>query len=108
LYRMEGLEAQVAVNGHSNDDVGGEGNEIVNLAAHLTLVGESLSVIGERLMEHDGEIAVSGSLSVMLDSLLCAMGPLICLTILVPGIKGVNQTTRDKILDNSAFIMPGL
>ena len=64
-------------------------------------------MIGERLMEHEGQIAgvllkisermlchvakrppqhtkcatsVSGSLSVLLDSLLCAMGPLLCLT----------------------------
>ena len=34
----------------------------VDVAAHLTLLGESLSVIGERLTEHEGQIAVSGSL----------------------------------------------
>ena len=30
------------------------------------LLGESLSVIGQRLTEHKGQIAVSGSLSVLL------------------------------------------
>lgn len=103
------MEAVATVNGHSDDhDDAVEGPEIVNLAAHLTLVGESLSMIGERLMEHQVQIEVSGGLSVMLDSLLCAMGPLICLTMKVPGIEGVKQTTRDQILDNCAFIMPGL
>ena len=34
----------------------------VDVAAHLTLLGESLSVIGERLTEHEGQIAVSGNI----------------------------------------------
>nr|CAD7601334.1 unnamed protein product [Timema genevievae] len=56
------------------------GTQPVDVAAHLKLLGESLSIIGERLKEHDGQIAVSGSISVLLDSFLCAVGPLICLT----------------------------
>ena len=44
--------------------------EAIDIAAHLKLLGESLSVIGERLQEHEGQIAVSGSLSVLLDSLV--------------------------------------
>ena len=42
----------------------------IDAAAHLKLLGESLSVIGQRLTEHKGQIAVAGSLSVLLDSLL--------------------------------------
>ena len=55
-----------------------------------------------------GQIAVSGSLSVLLDSLLCAMGPLVCLTEQVPNMNVVPQATLNKILDNVAYIMPGL
>ena len=79
------------------------GTSPLDTAAHLKLLGESLSVIGDRLKDHEGktvpkgltrlfvrvffktfllsgQIAVSGSLSVLLDSLLCAMGPLMCCT----------------------------
>ena len=55
-----------------------------------------------------GQIAVSGSLSVLLDSLLCALGPLICLTQQVPELNVVPQETLTKTLDNIAYIMPGL
>merc|ERR1719330_470847 len=48
--------------------------EPIDVAAHLALVGESLTVIGKRLTEHEGQIAVCGSLSVLLDSMLCAIG----------------------------------
>ncbi len=60
------------------------GTDPLDAAAHLKLLGESLSVIGSRLSERGdrggGRIAVSGSLSVLLDSMLCALGPLVCLT----------------------------
>lgn len=84
------------------------GTEPIDAAAHLKLLGESLSTIGERLCEHEGQIAVSGSLSVLLDSLLCATAPLLCLTQQVPELDGVPQETLKKILDNIAYIMPGL
>ncbi|KAK4875223.1 hypothetical protein RN001_011645 [Aquatica leii] len=82
----------------------------IDVAAHLKLLGESLTIIGERLKEHEGQIAVSGSLSVLLDSLLCALGPLLCLTQQVPELQGSSCTTEQlaTILDNVAFIMPGL
>ncbi|XP_017773200.1 PREDICTED: HMG domain-containing protein 4 isoform X1 [Nicrophorus vespilloides] len=82
----------------------------IDVAAHLKLLGESLAIIGHRLKEHEGQIAVSGSLSVLLDSLLCALGPLLCLTQQVPELQE-NCCTPEKlnsILDNVAFIMPGL
>jgi len=80
----------------------------IDIAAHLKLLGESLSVIGDRLTDHDGQIAVSGSLSVLLDSMLCAMGPLLCLTRLVEELDGARPETLETILDNVAYIMPGL
>ena len=85
--------------------------EPIDAAAHLKLLGESLSVIGQRLTEHKGQIAVSGSLSVLLDSLLCAMGPLVCLTKQLPQPQlnqAIPQNQLNKILDNIAYIMPGL
>ncbi|KAL1490178.1 hypothetical protein ABEB36_012913 [Hypothenemus hampei] len=82
----------------------------IDVAAHLKLLGESLTIIGERLKEHEGQIAVSGSLSVLLDSLLCALGPLLCLTQQIPELQE-NCCTPEQLLstlDNVAFIMPGL
>ena len=97
-------------------------------------------------MEHIFSV-VSGSLSVLLDSLLCAMGPLLCLTQVllpmsqvptffvhnlfiqlehkqllkfnvhrvkiftsqaVPELNGADDATLKTVLDNVAFIMPGL
>jgi len=84
------------------------GTQPVDVAAHLKLLGESLSIIGERLKEHEGQIAVSGSLSVLLDSLLCALGPLLCLTQQVPETNGCPQELLNRILDNIAYFMPGL
>ncbi|XP_014476126.1 PREDICTED: HMG box-containing protein 4 isoform X3 [Dinoponera quadriceps] len=84
------------------------GTQPIDVAAHLKLLGESLTIIGERLKEHDGQIAVSGSLSVLLDSLLCALGPLVCLTQQVPGTNGAKPETLSQMLDNIAYLMPGL
>ncbi|KAG7213982.1 hypothetical protein KM043_001357 [Ampulex compressa] len=84
------------------------GTQPIDVAAHLKLLGESLTIIGERLKEHDGQIAVSGSLSVLLDSLLCALGPLICLTQQVPEMNGAKHETLSQMLDNIAYLMPGL
>ena len=84
------------------------GTQPVDVAAHLKLLGESLTIIGERLKEHEGQIAVSGSLSVLLDSLLCALGPLICLTQQIPGANGAQPEILSEMLDNVAYIMPGL
>lgn len=57
-----------------------------------------------------GQIAVSGSLSVLLDSLLCALGPLLCLTQQIPELQENCCSTEQlsNTLDNVAFIMPGL
>ncbi|XP_025062653.1 HMG domain-containing protein 4 isoform X1 [Alligator sinensis] len=62
--------------------------EPIDVAAHLQLLGESLSLIGHRLQETEGMVAVSGSLSVLLDSIICALGPLTCLTTQLPELNG--------------------
>lgn len=98
------MRSPILVSGHHNSAV----HQPIVAAAHLKLLGESLSVIGQRLTEHNGQIAVSGSLSVLLDALLCAMGPLMCLTKQVPEMNVLPQDKMAKILDNVAYIMPGL
>ncbi|XP_050440866.1 HMG box-containing protein 4 [Adelges cooleyi] len=80
----------------------------IDVAAHLALLGESLGIIGQRLKEHQGQIAVNGSVSVLLDSLLCALGPLLCLTQQVTEINVNSQETMSKLMDDIAYIMPGL
>ncbi|XP_023647674.2 HMG domain-containing protein 4a isoform X1 [Paramormyrops kingsleyae] len=80
----------------------------IDAAAHLQLLGESLSLIGHRLQETEGMVAVSGSLSVLLDSILCALGPLTCLTAQVPELNGCPRRVLSNTLDNIAYVMPGL
>ncbi|XP_057716529.1 HMG domain-containing protein 4a [Corythoichthys intestinalis] len=80
----------------------------IDAAAHLQLLGESLSLIGHRLQETEGMVAVSGSLSVLLDSILCALGPLACLTAQIPQLNGCPRNVLSNTLDNIAYIMPGL
>ncbi|KAK1155327.1 HMG domain-containing protein 4 [Acipenser oxyrinchus oxyrinchus] len=80
----------------------------IDVAAHLQLLGESLSLIGHRLQETEGMVAVSGSLSVLLDSILCALGPLTCLTSHVPEINGCPKPVLSNTLDNAMHVMPGL
>ncbi|XP_063796642.1 HMG domain-containing protein 4 isoform X3 [Pseudophryne corroboree] len=82
--------------------------EPIDVAAHLQLLGESLSLIGHRLQETEGMVAVSGSLSVLLDSILCAMGPLVCLTSHVPQLSACPKQVLSNTLDNIAYVMPGL
>jgi hypothetical protein len=50
------------------------GTSALDAAAHLNLLGESLNMIGQKLTEHRGPIAVAGSVSVLLDALLCSFG----------------------------------
>lgn len=93
----------------SNYKVTGETNS--DIAAYLKLLGDSLCLIGERLKEHEGQITVSGSLSVLLDSLLCSIGPLMCLTTYVPSLGQNTNHSKDvmrDMLDNIAYVMPGL
>jgi len=85
------------------------GTSAIDVAAHMKLLGESLYNIGYKLKEHEGQIAVSGSLSVLLDSMLCVLGPLLCLTDQVPATRGaIDHETHTEILDNIAYIMPGI
>lgn len=84
------------------------GTAPLDLAAHLRLLGDNLTIIGERLKDHEGRMAISGSMSLLMDSFLCALGPLICLTSHVSELNACPQELLTHILDNIAYIMPGL
>ncbi|KAM7419077.1 hypothetical protein PAMA_016272 [Pampus argenteus] len=81
----------------------------VSAAAHLHLLGESLSLIGHHLQETNKLVCVSSSLSLLLDSLLCALAPLICLTSQIPELRSCTQQhTLATTLENISYVMPGL
>nr|XP_054764822.1 HMG box-containing protein 4-like [Lytechinus pictus] len=80
----------------------------IDCAAHLRLLGQSLSDVGGKLQVHRDDIEVHGSVSVLLDSMLCALGPLMCLTEQVPELNAINKKTKAGVLENIAYIMPGL
>ncbi|TKC47862.1 hypothetical protein EI555_005521 [Monodon monoceros] len=81
--------------------------EPVDVAAHLQLVGESLSLTGHHLQETEGMVAVSGNLSVLLDSIICVLGPLACVTTQLPELNGCPKQVLSNTLDHIAYIMPG-
>ncbi|KAF3687553.1 HMG box-containing protein 4 High mobility group protein 2-like 1 [Channa argus] len=88
--------------------LGGSDGDPVSAAAHLHLLGESLSLIGHHLQETDKMVSMSSSLSLLLDSLLCSLGPLICLTAQIPELKSCTQHMLAATLENIAYLMPGL
>ncbi|XP_027872680.1 uncharacterized protein hmgxb4b isoform X3 [Xiphophorus couchianus] len=65
----------------------------VSAAAHLHLLGESMSLIGSHLEETNKRVCMSGSLSLFLDTLLCALAPLMCLTTQIPELTSCTEHT---------------
>lgn len=90
-----------------------ESTDPINIAAHLKLLGDSLSNIGDSLEQHEhkGHNSITGTVSVLLDSLLCSVVPLISLTTQIEGfghrVAHLKETLQDT-LDNIAYVMPGL
>lgn len=85
----------------------------INIAAHLKLLGDSLSNIGESLQQHEdkGQNSITGTVSVLLDSLLCSVVPLLSLTTHIEGFGhrvAHLKDTMQNTLDNIAYVMPGL
>ncbi|KAK2816907.1 hypothetical protein Q5P01_025098 [Channa striata] len=91
----------------SGSPAGSDGDP-VSAAAHLHLLGESLSLIGHHLQETNKMVSMSSSLSLLLDSLVCSLGPLICLTTQIPELKSCTQHALAPTLENIAYLMPGL
>ncbi|KAM8842125.1 HMG box-containing protein 4 isoform 2-T2 [Synchiropus picturatus] len=77
-------------------------------ASHLQLLGESLYLIGQHLLQTDKSVCVHRSLFLLLDSLMCSMVPLICLTSQVPELRSSAEHTLASSLENIAYLMPGL
>lgn len=127
--KSSGNAPQHSPNGGGGGGIKMSGTAPIDVAAHLKLLGDSLTTIGERLKEHEvdiffmemyaiffikfhltqGQITVSGSLSVLLDSLLCSLGPLMCLTTCIPALELDHlKDSMTSTLDNIAYVMPGL
>ncbi|KAM4584189.1 uncharacterized protein hmgxb4b isoform 2-T3 [Odontesthes bonariensis] len=80
----------------------------VSAAAHLHLLGESLSLIGHHLQETNKMVCMSSTFSLLLDSLLCALAPLMGLTTQIPELASCTECTLASTLENLAYVMPGL
>ncbi|CAJ1053525.1 uncharacterized protein LOC117815811 isoform X1 [Xyrichtys novacula] len=87
---------------------GSSDQDPVRAAAHLHLLGESLSLIGQHLQETHKTVSIPGSFSLLLDSLLCALVPLISLTLQIPELRNCTQHTLASTLENINYLMPGL
>ncbi|XP_047222585.1 HMG box-containing protein 4-like isoform X3 [Girardinichthys multiradiatus] len=53
-------------------------------------------------------VCMSSSLSLLLDSLLCALAPLMCLTTQIPELASCTEHALASALENVAYMMPGL
>lgn len=84
------------------------GIDPVDTAAHLKLLGDSLTRIGEKLLMADCKPSITGAYSVLLDSLLCSIGALLCLTREIPGLENLPEESFKKTLDHLAYFFPGL
>jgi len=89
--------------------------EALDLAAHLKLLGDSITKMGEitgELAERGdadySELTVSALLTNLLNCLLCASAPLLYLTSHVEQLNVIPEEKQIKMLDNIAYIMPGL
>ncbi|XP_056891532.1 HMG domain-containing protein 4-like isoform X4 [Takifugu flavidus] len=80
----------------------------VSVAAHLHLLGEALSLIGLHLKGTKKWVSVSNSVSLLLDSLLCALAPLTVLTAEIPELGRCTQHSLASTLENIAYLMPGM
>ncbi|CAL8328922.1 unnamed protein product [Lota lota] len=101
-------QASVSHSSPECGDVSGADLVVVNAAAHLHLMGESLALIGHELQETDKAVCASSSMSLLMDSMLCALVPLVSLTSLMPEFRGVPQHTLADAMENIAYMMPGL
>lgn len=102
VFSLEAPSAHVSVNTEvsrpsdarrSTALVRGCDNGPVSAAAYLHLLGESLVLIGHYLQETDKLVCVSTSLSVLLDSLLCTLAPLMTLSSQIPELQDCLEHT---------------
>lgn len=87
--------------------------EPLDLAAHMKLLGECITKMGEITgeMYAQGDVCtltVPALLTNLLNCLLCASAPLLYLSSYVEQINVIPAEKQIKMLDNIAYIMPGL
>ena len=80
----------------------------IDVASCFKILGDSLNGIGMKLNNSDETLNESEALDLLLDSAVCAMSPLLCLTSLMPGLAGCNERVQRSLLDNVTFLMPGI
>ncbi|XP_074597052.1 uncharacterized protein LOC141852095 [Brevipalpus obovatus] len=83
----------------------------IDVAAHLKLLGMSLTAASSKLSSLNSNSSNSNlqsqTLSVLLDSTLCAIAPLICLSKVVqPDV--ISKEVHEKIIDNISYILPSV
>ena len=79
----------------------------MSVAAHLKVLGESMSSIGHKLSQQNSQDLAS-PLSDLLDSLLCSLDCLMFLTCVDPKLNGCPLSTHHRMMDNVGYIMPGV
>lgn len=81
----------------------------IDVASCFKILGDSLNAIGLKLNNTEETLNESDALDLLLDSAVCAMSPLLCLTSLIrPELAGGNEKVQRGLLDNVAFLMPGI
>lgn len=119
--RNKQLAAQLRVNLHSKTELMSD-SQITNylfepsktittspidVASCFKILGDSFNAIGMKLNNSEATLSEGDALDLLLDSAVCAMSPLVCLTSLIQPQLGNEQVHRG-LLDNVAFLMPGI
>uniref|UniRef100_H2YZ37 HMG box domain-containing protein n=1 Tax=Ciona savignyi TaxID=51511 RepID=H2YZ37_CIOSA len=83
--------------------------EPIDAAAHFHLLGESLLTIGKKVRSSGGVASTSGALSLLLDSMVCSLAPLLTLVNQIPELNGaLPDELMSDTLANIAYYMPGM
>lgn len=79
----------------------------IDIAAHFALLSDSLASIGNKLKEPQDETNNNYNVTdTLLDSLLCSLGSLLCLTSEVDALNGCPKDMLIRILDNTSLLIP--
>lgn len=103
-------EKDASLEEHLGEDLTGISLGItpMDVAAHLTMLGGNMTRLGMALDYLDNDVDATAMYSCLLDSLLCAIGPLLCLTRSISGLEDMPTDTFKKTLDHLAYFMPGV
>nr|XP_026691149.1 transcription factor protein isoform X2 [Ciona intestinalis] len=83
--------------------------EAIDAAAHFHLLGEALLAIGKTVRASRSVASTTGTLSLLLDSMVCSFVPLLTLTNQVPELNGaLPDELMSDTFANISYYMPGL